>query len=72
MPMLGERKEPCLSADGAKLGGSEGTADLAQLKIGLLSSPTEVAQAAEAMLRRRYTWADVEEAETLVALGRVK
>ena len=58
-----------MSADAAKLSGGEGTADLAQLKIGLLSSPTEVAQAAEAMLRRRYTWADVEEAETLVALG---
>ena len=58
-----------MSADAAKLGGGEGTADLAQLKIGLLSSPTEVAQAAEAMLRRRYTWADIEEAETLVALA---
>ena len=58
-----------MSADAAKLGGGEGTVDLAQLKIGLLSSPTEVAQAAEAMLRRRYRWADVEDAETLVALG---
>jgi NAD+ kinase len=63
------RKEPCLSADLAKLGGGDGTTDLASLKIGLLSSHTEVAKAAEAMLRRRYSWADIEEAETLVALG---
>ena len=58
-----------MSADGAKLSGSEGTTDLAGLKIGLLSSPTEVAKAAEAMLRRRYTWADADDADTLVALG---
>ena len=47
------RKEPCLSADAVKLGGGDGTTDLASLKIGLLSSHTEVAKAAEAMLRRR-------------------
>ena len=58
-----------MSADAAKLGASDGTTDLAGLKIGLLSSHTEVAKAAEAMLRRRYSWADAEEAETLVALG---
>jgi NAD+ kinase len=58
-----------LSADAAKLGGVEGTTDLACMKIGLLSSQTEVAKAAEAMLRRRYNWADAEEAEILVALG---
>ena len=58
-----------MSADAAKLGSSDGTTDLASLKIGLLSSHTEVAKAAEAMLRRRYSWADIEEAETLVALG---
>ena len=39
------------------------------MKIGLLSSHTELAKAAEAMLRRRYHWASEEEAETLVALG---
>jgi NAD+ kinase len=67
--MLLSGEECRLSADGAKLSGSEGTTDLAGLKIGLLSSPTEVAKAAEAMLRRRYTWADADEADTLVALG---
>jgi NAD+ kinase len=43
--------------------------DLGALGIGLLSSHTEVAQAAEAMLRRRYRFAEAEQAETLVALG---
>jgi NAD+ kinase len=43
--------------------------DLAGLGIGLLASPTEVAQAAAKMLRRRYSWAEENEAETLVALG---
>ena len=43
--------------------------DLAALGIGLLSSHTELATAAEAMLRQRYDWADVDSAETLVALG---
>ncbi len=37
--------------------------------IGLLASPTEAAQAAQKMLRKRYHWADADEAETLVALG---
>ena len=58
-----------MSADAAKLGGGREKVDLAGLKIGLLSSPTEVAKAAETMLRRRYTWAKEEKAETLVALG---
>jgi NAD+ kinase len=58
-----------LSADIAKLGGEDGRTDLASLRIGLLSSHTEIAKAAEAMLRRRYDWANTEEAETLVALG---
>lgn len=58
-----------MSADAAKLGGVEGSTDLAGMKIGLLSSHTEVAKAAAAMLRRRYKWSEVEEAETLVALG---
>ena len=43
--------------------------DLSAFGIGLLSSHTEVAQAAEALLRRRYRFADVEKAEALVALG---
>ena len=67
--MFGRRKESGLSADAAKVRGGEGKGDLAALKIGLLSSHTDVAKAAEAMLRRRYTWADPEEADTLVALG---
>lgn len=43
--------------------------DLAPLGIGLLSSPTGVAQAAEALLRRKFSFAPVSEASTLVALG---
>ncbi|MEO5774264.1 MAG: NAD kinase [Sphingomicrobium sp.] len=43
--------------------------DLRALGLGLLSSHTDVAKAAEAMLRQRYDWADVEQAATLVALG---
>jgi NAD+ kinase len=43
--------------------------DLAQLGIGLVASHTEVARAAEAMLRKRYQWAEADKAETLVALG---
>lgn len=37
--------------------------------LGLLASPTEAAQAAQKMLRKRYRWPDAEAAETLVALG---
>ena len=37
--------------------------------IGLLSSPTKVAAAAAAMLRKRYKWFEEDEAGTLVALG---
>ncbi|MGN6847994.1 MAG: NAD kinase [Sphingomicrobium sp.] len=43
--------------------------DLRSRRIGLLSSHTEVAQAAEALLRRRYEFAGVDDAEILVALG---
>jgi len=43
--------------------------DLRSLGIGLLSSETEVAQAAAALLRRRYEFAEPEEADILVALG---
>ena len=57
-----------MSADAARPA-TNGKTDLAGLKIGLLSSHTEVAKAAEAMLRRRYTWAEADEAETFVALG---
>ncbi len=43
--------------------------DLAAAGIGLLASPTEVARAAEAMLRSEYRWAPAAEAQLLVALG---
>ena len=48
-------------------GGERG--DLKALGIGLLSSHTEVAKAAEEMLRGRYSWADVDDSDVLVALG---
>lgn len=43
--------------------------DLAAHGIGLVASTGQAAQAAEALLRRRYSWAEAESAETLVALG---
>jgi len=43
--------------------------DLKSLGIGLLSSHRDVARSAEAMLRKRYDFADPQDAETLVALG---
>ena len=46
-----------------------GDRDLAAAGIGLLASPTEAAQAAAKMLRRRYNWAEADEARSLVALG---
>ena len=46
-----------------------GDRDLAAAGIGLLASHTEVARAAEALLRERYNWADSAEAQSLVALG---
>ena len=46
-----------------------GSQELTQLQIGLLSSPTEAASAAEAILRTRYAFADAGQAKTFVALG---
>ena len=46
-----------------------GDRDLAAAGIGLLASETEAAKAAEKMLRKRYHWADADEAQSLVALG---
>jgi NAD+ kinase len=46
-----------------------GDRDLAAAGIGLLASETEAARAAEKMLRKRYNWADADEAQSLVALG---
>jgi NAD+ kinase len=43
--------------------------DLGSLGIGLVSSHTDVAKAAEALLRQKYDFAPASEAETLVALG---
>ena len=43
--------------------------DLAARGIGLLASHSESAQAAAALLRRRYHWAEERDAELLVALG---
>ncbi|HET9810492.1 MAG TPA: NAD kinase [Sphingomicrobium sp.] len=43
--------------------------DLESLGIGLLTSHTKIAQAAQGMLCRRYSWADSKIAETLVAIG---
>jgi NAD+ kinase len=43
--------------------------DLSNLGIGLLASNREVAKAAEALVTKRYHFADAEKAETLVALG---
>ena len=43
--------------------------DLAAHSVALVASPTEAAKAAEALLRRRYKWADEDKAEILVALG---
>jgi len=57
-----------LNADAANPGDRPPT-DLASLGIGLLSSQTDIADAAEMLLRRRYKFADEGQAETLVALG---
>jgi NAD+ kinase len=57
-----------LNADAANPGGQK-PEDLESLGIGLLSSGTDVADAAESLLQRRYRFADPEAAERLVALG---
>ena len=57
-----------MNADAAQSGG-KAPLDLSNRGIGLLSSHTEVAKAAEALLRRRFTFADADRAEVLVALG---
>jgi NAD+ kinase len=43
--------------------------DLAARGIGLVASTTEAAKAAERLLRKRYSWANEDDADTLVALG---
>ena len=58
-----------MNADAPHSRESRDRQDLRSLGIGLLSSHTEVAKTAEALLRQRYDFAPAEEAETLVALG---
>ena len=58
-----------MTADAPKLAGNGVKRDLATLGIGLMSSDTPVAKAAETMLRRRYDWTGVDQAEILVAIG---
>ena len=57
-----------MNADGPQ-SGRKTPLDLATRGVGLLSSHTEVAKAAEALLRRRFTFAKAEKAQVLVALG---
>ena len=57
-----------MNADAATPGG-QAPVDLESLAIGLLSSGTDVADAAESLLKRRYRFAEELAAETLVALG---
>ena len=57
-----------MNADVAKHG-SQVPEDLRPLGIGLLSSHTDLARSAAALLRRRYQFADEQHASTLVALG---
>lgn len=56
-----------MNADAAKE--ARKPVDLSSRGIGLLSSHTDVAKAAEAMLRHRFIFADAAEASALVALG---
>ena len=58
-----------MTANASRPAGDKVKRDLASLGIGLMSSDTPVAKAAETMLRRRYGWADVDRAEILVAIG---
>ena len=57
-----------MNAD-ASQGRKDKAIDLSSRGIGLVSSHTEVAKAAEALLRRKFSFADAEKAEVLVALG---
>jgi NAD+ kinase len=57
-----------LNADASR-GHEKPLIDLANRGIGLLSSHTDIAKAAEELLRRRYGFANAADAEALVALG---
>src|SRR4051812_40510542 len=65
--VLAEERQ--LNADAPNSRDSRERHDLCALGIGLVSSHTEVAKTAEALLRQRYDFAPTNEAETLVALG---
>lgn len=58
-----------LNADSPSSRESRERQDLRPLGVGLVSSHTEVARTAEALLRQRYEFATREQAQTLVALG---
>ena len=58
-----------MNADAPSPSGPPARQDLQRLRIGLLSSHTKVAKAAESILRQRCEWADADSADTLVALG---
>lgn len=62
-------QEQRLNADAPHSRDSRERQDLRKLGVGLVSSPTEVAKTAEALLRQRYDFVPSDEAETLVALG---
>jgi NAD+ kinase len=57
-----------LNAD-ASQGEAKAAVDLSARRVGLLSSRTDVAKAAEEILRRRFRFAEADRAEVLVALG---
>ena len=57
-----------MNADATK-SNEQAPIDLSSRGIGLLSSHTDVAKAAEVILRRRFSFVDADEAEVLVALG---
>ena len=58
-----------MNADSPRSSSAASQQDLRPLKIGLLASNRETAAAGEELIRRRYTFADEDEAETFVALG---
>jgi NAD+ kinase len=57
----------CVSADPPRADPPAG--DLAALNVGLIASDSAAARSAEKALRKRYTWADADQAERLVVLG---
>jgi NAD+ kinase len=64
-----QRRTLGLNADAPTPSGETPASGLSRARIGVLSSHTEVAKAAEAMLREKYDFADIDSADVLVALG---